>query len=256
MKKGDVGMKNTEIIFKDGQGNIIRRKDLLNISGRVNYEIIGTKHISQRARELHQQARVYGQSGNYTKAIELLEEAHTAAPRWPYPLYDLAFTYLLKKDFRNALLNYEKVDKLAPEGFFTSKVALYTLKKEESGELPKGMYFNYLQLEWIDDPKEKRERVNSLIEQFPNYPPAWKELLFLLTDTSERKNAIENGLKTNPDPDTKGMLLINKALILNMENKAQEAIQILGELIFNSNSTLATVELAKFTLRTITTTAQ
>ncbi|MHA2203074.1 MAG: tetratricopeptide repeat protein [Candidatus Hodarchaeales archaeon] len=179
-------MNSTEIIFKDGQGNIIKREDLLNISGRVNYEIIGTENISQRAIGLHQQARVYGQSGNYSKAIELLEKAHNAAPTWPYPLYDLAFTYLLKKDFRNALLNYEKVDKLAPEGFFTSKVALYTLKKEKSGELPKSMYLAYLQLEWIDDPKEKRERVNSLIEHFPNYPPAWKELLYLLSDTSKQ----------------------------------------------------------------------
>ena len=62
-ESGDVGMKNTEIIFKDGQGNIIKREDLLNISGRVNYEIIDTENISQRAIGLHQQARVYGQSG-------------------------------------------------------------------------------------------------------------------------------------------------------------------------------------------------
>ncbi|MFX1507568.1 MAG: tetratricopeptide repeat protein [Promethearchaeota archaeon] len=245
-------MKNSKIIFKDGQGNIIEREDLLNITGNVNYEIIGTENISQKAIELHQKARVYGQSGNYDKAIELLEEAQRIAPKWPYPLYDLAFTYLLKEDFRNALLNYEKVDKLAPKGFFTSKVALYTLKKEMSGELPQGMYLSYLQLEWIDDPKEKRERVNSLIEHFPNYPPAWKELLHFVRDISERIKAIENGLKNNPDPETKGVLLINKALIFNMENKYQEAIKILGELIFNSNATLATVELAKYILHSIT----
>ncbi|MFX1251792.1 MAG: tetratricopeptide repeat protein [Promethearchaeota archaeon] len=245
-------MKNTKIIFKDAQGNIIKKEDLLNITGKVNYEIIGIENISQRAIGLHQKARVYGQSGNYNKATELLEEAHRAAPKWPYPLYDLAYTYILKKDFRKALLNYEKVDKLAPKGFFTTKVALYTLKKEMSGELPKGMYLAYLQLEWIDDPKEKRERVNALIEHFPNYPPAWKELSYLLNDMSERKKAIEIGLKNNPDPETKGVLLINKALIFNMENKNQEAIKILGELIFNSNSTLATVELAKLTLHSIT----
>ena len=120
------------------------------------------------------------------------------------------------------------------------------------GELPQGMYLTYLQLEWIDDPKEKRDRVDQLIEQFPNYPPAWKELSSLLSDTSERKKAIENGLKTNPDPETKGFLLINRALIFNLENKSQEAIKILGELIFNSNSTLATVQLAKFSLHSIT----
>ena len=108
-KSGDARMKNAEIIFKDSQGNIIKREDLLNISGKVNYEIIGTENISKRTIELHQKARVYGQSGNYIKAIELLEEAHRTAPTWPYPLYDLAFTYLLKKDFSNALLNYEKV---------------------------------------------------------------------------------------------------------------------------------------------------
>jgi hypothetical protein len=37
-----------------------------------------------------------------------------------------------------------------------------------------------------------------------------------------------------------------------MENETQEAIKILGEQIFHSNSTLATVELVKFTLHSIT----
>lgn len=245
-------MENAQIIFKDGQGNIIKREDLLNSTGKVNYEIIGTENISQRAKGLHQMARVLGQSGNYDKAIELLEEAHGAAPTWPYPLYDLAFTYLLKADFKNAFSNYEKVDRLAPKGFFTSKVALYTLEKEKNGELPKGLYLAYLQLEWINNLEEKKERVKALIAQVPNYPPAWKELSSLLSDTSERKKAINNGLKHNPDPETKGILLINKALIFNMENDTQEAIKILGELIFHSNSTLATVELAKFTLHSIT----
>ncbi|MFX0016343.1 MAG: tetratricopeptide repeat protein [Candidatus Hermodarchaeota archaeon] len=245
-------MNNTEIIFKDDQGNIIKREDLLNSTGIVNYEIIGTENISQKAKGLHQMARVYGQSGNYDKTIELLEDAHRAAPTWPYPLYDLAFTYLLKEDFENALFNYEKVDRLAPKGFFTSKVALYTLEKEKNGEFPEGLYLAYLQLEWINNLEDKRERVKSLIAHVPNYPPAWKELSSLLDDTLERKKAIENGLKHNPDPETKGILLINKALICNMENNNQEAIKILGELIFDSNSTLATVELAKFSLHSIT----
>ncbi|MFW9779522.1 MAG: tetratricopeptide repeat protein [Candidatus Heimdallarchaeota archaeon] len=95
-------MKNTKIIFKDDQGNTIKREDLRNITGRVDYEIIGIENVSQRAKGLHQQARVYGQSGNYSKAIELLEEAHREAPKWPYPLYDLAFTYLLYEDFNQA----------------------------------------------------------------------------------------------------------------------------------------------------------
>ncbi|MFW9855974.1 MAG: tetratricopeptide repeat protein [Candidatus Thorarchaeota archaeon] len=245
-------MKNTKIIIKDDQGNTIKRDELLNTTGRVDYEIIGVENVSQRVKGLHQQARVYGQSGNYNKAIELLEEAHRGAPKWPYPLYDLAFTHLLKKDFGKALLNYEKVDVLAPKGFYTSKVALFTLKKENKGELPKGTYLAYLQLEWIQDPKEKREKVNTLLEYLPNYPPAWKELSSLLKDASERKKAIENGLKYNPDSETKGILLINKALILNMENRNQEAVRILGKLILNPNSTLATVELAKFALRSIT----
>ncbi|MFW9779521.1 MAG: hypothetical protein ACFFE8_11755 [Candidatus Heimdallarchaeota archaeon] len=149
-------------------------------------------------------------------------------------------------------MTYEKVDDLAPKGFFTSKVALFTLKKEKKGELPQGTYLAYLQLEWIHDPEQKKEKVISLLKYLPDYPPAWKELSSMLKDVSERKKAIENGLNNNPDPETKGILLINKALILNMENKNQEAVKILGELILNSNSTLAAVELAKFALRPIT----
>ena len=43
-----------------------------------------------------------GGAGDYKKAITLLERASSVAPEWPYPVYDMAFTYLLMKDAENA----------------------------------------------------------------------------------------------------------------------------------------------------------
>jgi hypothetical protein len=53
---------------------------------------------------------------------------------------------------------------------------------------------------------------------------------------------IETGLSHAPDGETRGILLINKALTLNKQGKWDEAIRLLGE--------LATERLAKASLAT------
>ena len=123
---------NSKIIFTDESGNTITLNDLANTdtpdSGdhTYNYQIYNEDNvIPARARELHEQGRVLGSQGQSQEAIDTLKEANKVAPDWPYPLYDIAFTYLMQGDNKNAMKYYEKVVKLAPDGFFTSAKALW-----------------------------------------------------------------------------------------------------------------------------------
>lgn len=241
--------KDEIILFKDMAGNTILKEDLEHVTGQVNYEIMGTQNIDEEAKKLHEQARLFGESDKYDLAIENLQKAIKIDPNWVYPVYDLAFTYLLKGDDENALKYYQLTDQLAPKGFFTSKTALSTLEGEKSGKYPKGLYLNYLQIEWTNDVNKKMAIVKSITENVPDFAPAWKDLANLQSDTIERQKAIEIGLSKNPDAETKGILIINKAILLNEKGESGQAIQLLGNLIFSKDATSGNIELAKYVLK-------
>lgn len=241
-----------KIIFKDSSGHILQEADLANVTGQVNYEMPGKKNVSPEASTLHQEARALGQAGKYDLSISKLQQAITLEPDWAYPVYDLAYTYLLKGDFSNALEYYRKTNALSPQGFFTAKTALYALEGEERGIFPKGIYLAYLQIEWANDATQKLEIATAITEKVPDFAPAWKELACLQKNDAAREKAIEQGLSRNPDADTKGILLINKAILLNNQGKKEAAIQLLGNLIFSPDTTVGNVALAKFTLKSVT----
>ena len=69
---------------------------------------------------------------------------------------------------------------------------------------------------------------------------------------AERLAAIEKGLAANPDGETKGILLINKALIMDRSGGHEGAVRLLGELALDPASTYATEHLAKVTLASVT----
>ncbi|WP_326984058.1 hypothetical protein VUJ46_05805 [Chryseobacterium sp. MYb264] len=240
-----------DIVFKDKYGNTISKSELQNTTGKVKYEIMRNQNIDATAKKLHNEARELGQSGKYYLSIKKLEQAIKIQPDWAYPIYDLAYTYLLKGDFENALKFYKKTNELEPKGFFTAKTALYTLEGEQSGKFPKGLYMAYMQIEWTDDANKKLEIAKTLTEKVPDFAPAWKELANLLNDNTEKLNSIEQGLSKNPDADTKGILEINKAIILSNSGKIEEAKNILGGIISSPYSTISNIELAKFTLKSV-----
>jgi tetratricopeptide (TPR) repeat protein len=225
--------------FRDGK--------LLDVTGKVRYEIIGKGSLSPVAESLHQQARVAGGRGDYKTAIELLERASELAPAWPYPVYDRAFTHLLMDDFESAKTYYRKTLDLSPRGFFTAITALQTLATEEDGYLPTGTYLAYLSLEWMEDKAQKDDAIREMVKRIPQFAPAWKEFASLCDDDDERLAAIEKGLAADPDPETKGMLEINKALALNLMGD-RAGIRLLGELALDPESTFGTEHSAKAAL--------
>jgi tetratricopeptide (TPR) repeat protein len=243
---------DTRVIFRGSDGRTLTKADLKKIRGTVEYEITGDFVVPDEAKSLHEAARMAGGTGDYKKAIQLLEKASHLAPKWPYPVYDLAYTYLLQNDAENARKYYEKTVELAPRGFFTSITAQDTLTRESKGELPTGTYRAYLSLEWIDAPEKKAKAIRALVKHVPNFAPGWKEMTTLSTKDSEQEDAIDKGLAAHPDSETKGILQINKALILSRRGDKEGAIQMLGEIALNPTSTLATEQMAKVTLLNLT----
>jgi len=236
------------VILRSADGRTLTTEDLRGATGTFRYEISGGYNVPAEADSLHQQAREAGQRGDHKKAIALLDRASQLAPRWPYPVYDKAYEYLLMKDFSTARIYYQKTLELAPRGFFTAITAVDALTREQNGELPVGTYLAYVSLESINKPTEKAEAVRVLVKRVPELAPAWKELVFVTDDDSEKLAIVEKGLAAHPDPETKGMLQINKALIMNRTGNHDAAIRLLGELALDPNSTFATEHFAKSAL--------
>ena len=197
------------------------------------------------AEQLHHEARVLGQAGKYDAAIEKLRAAIAAKPDWAYPYYDLAFTYFLKGDSELALTYYRQTDAMEPRGFFTAKTAIYALEGEATGKFPKA----YMQIEWTDDHAQKLALATALTQQVPEFAPGWKELAVLADNGETQLHAILQGLAKNPDAETKGILLLNKAGLLNANGRQDAAKQLLQDMIADVATTKTTLAMAKFVLQ-------
>jgi len=236
------------VIFRDSDGRTLSLDDLRGITGTVRYEIVGNFNLPAEAKSLHHQGRVAGQSRDYKKAVALLEQASNLAPQWPYPVYDMAFTYLLINDMENARRYYRKTVDLSPRGFFTAITAIDTLDREKSGDLPTGTYAAYLSLEWTHDLGKRSKIVHQLVERLPGFAPGWKELAAISENDAEKLLATERGLAANPDSETKGILQINRAAILQRKGDREGAVRLLAELALDPASTYATEHMAKVIL--------
>ncbi|MFD7642602.1 hypothetical protein ACFV4P_18295 [Kitasatospora sp. NPDC059795] len=236
-----------QVVFRDAMGRELTEEDLAGVTGRVSWEPAGGGDVPERARELHRRGREAGERGEYEEALALLEQAQDLAPNWPHPSYDAAFTVLLQGDAARAEELYAGVDRLAPRGFFTCKTTLDLLRRELRGELFDGFSRAFVQLEWVEDPAQKRGLLLGIAERYPELPQAWKELAPLLADPDEQAEAVERGLAAGPDPETLGLLLINKALLLQ-HSDLRAAVGILGSLALDPDSTLGAETMAKIVL--------
>lgn len=236
------------IVFRSADGRTLTLEELKGATGTFRYEIVGAADVPAEASALHQRARQAGGRGEYEQAITLLDNASELAPQWPYPVYDRAYTHLLMKDFDAARADYQKTVALAPRGFFTAITALDILTREQTGEFPRGTYLAYLSLEWVDDRAKKIDTVRHLVNRLPRFAPGWADLASFADQDSERLTAIEKGLAAEPDAETRGMLEINRALVLDRQGDHDGAVRLLGELALDPKSTYGTEQLARATL--------
>ena len=236
-----------ELIFSNDAG--ARRAgdpgDLAQPSATLDWQVVGVGSIPPKAQALHEEAQLAGSRGDYDKALKLLDQAHLLAPDWPYPLYDAAYTHMLKGDLAKAEALYEQVDKMSPRGFFTNKTSLDCLRRERTGKVPAGFCKGFEALEWVADPAQKRAALEAVVAKTPGYPPAWLKLEEVLDDDRARLDAIQKGLSGEPDAETKGMLLLNKAVVMNRQGDKAGALKLLGELVADSATTLGVEALAK-----------
>jgi tetratricopeptide (TPR) repeat protein len=234
-------------VFRDAAGRELTSRDLEGFAGRVRWEVIGDSDVPPQARQFHEAGCEAGRRGDYARALDLFDQAWDLAPGWPYPAYDAAFTYVLLGEPAMAEDLYDRVDQMAPRGYFTCKASLDTLRRERAGELFPGFARAYATTEWMD-PAEKKRLLAGIVAKFPEFALAWKDLSVLLDDDAAGLHAIEQGLRGRPDQETLGILLINKANILARRGDQDAAIAILGELALSPDSTLATEHLAKAAL--------
>jgi tetratricopeptide (TPR) repeat protein len=235
-------------IYRDASGRELTTDDLWKSWERPR----ASSPVPPQALELHEQGRKAGAQGDFQEALTLLARAAELVADWAYPTYDMAFTYLLMEDVAKAEEFYAVVDRMEPRGFFTCKTFLDSLRRERAGALPQNFCKAFFLLESVPMHRpQKRETLQSIAEKFPHFPPAWKELAALLDDPDEQLSAIERGLDLDPDRETHGMLILNKAIILSRRTEQDQAVSLLAALALDRQATLSTEMLAKLTLRQI-----
>ena len=160
--------------------------------------------VPEQAIQLHSEGRAAGARGELEAALRLLTEAAALAPTWPSPIYDRAFTHLLREEYAAALADYRKTLELSPRGFFTASAAVQTLEREARSELPAGIYLAYTTLEWEEDKAKVRDVLKQVVERFPTFAPAWLTLSSLVEDPRERLRKLRESIaaKTASGPPT------------------------------------------------------
>jgi tetratricopeptide (TPR) repeat protein len=235
------------IVFHDEEGNPLDRDDIRKVTGRVSYQIVSDQEVIPEAKAFHDQGRAAGQRGEHGKAIQLFAKATEVDPDWPYPVYDAAFAFLLNGDAETAEEYYRRVDRLAPRGFFTTKVAVDSLRREREGSLPSGAYLAFVMLEW-EDAERRRSVLQALLQDSPEFPAAWKLFASMIESPGERLEAIEQGLSHSPDASTRGGLLIQKAVVLSDAGRKEEAAVILRQVSADPECTLDNEAMASLVL--------
>jgi len=239
-----------ELRLRAPNGRPMSSDEIAHTDGTIKYSIGGEGKIPDEARRFHEQGREAGAAGKYAEALTLFAKAHETAPGWVYPTYDAAYTYELMGQPGKALASYEEVLKLEPRGFFNAISSADCLRREAQGNWPAGMCRAYAMMESLS-PREKRKALETLVTKVPTLAAAWNDLAELLDDPAARLQAFDRGLDQRPDPQTRGFLLINKALTLNQVGKREEARLILSALTVEPALPGDVEQLAKLSLSQI-----
>jgi hypothetical protein len=101
----------------------------------------------------------------------------------------------------------------------------------------------------MEDPDQKRQILQGIVQKYPAFAPAWDQLAGLIEEEVEQLSALDIGLAADPDPETRGVLLINRALWMARQGRRKEGVDILGTLILEPGCPLGVEAMAKFALR-------
>jgi len=243
--------ESNRLMLQDDKGQELKLADLAGFTGTVHWAIVGSEHVSHRAQKLQALGQQAGAAGDHARALSLFSQAHEEAPEWPYPLYEAGYTHLLMGDLARAQHEYEAVERLAPRGFFTYKPELDCVRRESAGEFAPGTCHFYVAISNMPNSPEKRSLLEKLLERSPRLGPAWEKLAELLKDDDAKLAAIDKGLACMPDVQTRGTLLVNKALIFRRQGKLDQAISILQDLLLEPQTTLDVELTAKVALSQI-----
>jgi tetratricopeptide (TPR) repeat protein len=241
----------SKVVIRDSDGRTLLPEELPGFTGRFTWQIRDARRPHPEAERLHEEGRAAGQKGDHDTAIALFTKAAQLDPSWPYPVYDRAYAHLLKEQYDAALADYRKTLELAPHGYFTAATAADTLTREAAGEFPPGLYAAFATLEHMP-PEQQQSIAAQLVEKFPSHAPAWAQHARFLENPSDRLAAIEHGLLARPDPDTRGSLLVEKALALHASGERELALDILDQLtgaVGNSAMTQVRAVLAAAVIR-------
>lgn len=237
-----------ELVYTSRAGLKLTRADLKAADTLLEVQPY-EKDVPSEARDLYKQGQDAGKARRFDEALQHFIDASLIARSWPAPAYGAGWTYLFKGDIEKSIEAYQRADTLDPRGYLSAKIALDTLQREQKGVLRPATYMRF-ELQMANrDPAGRIAFLKEILEEQPAFPAAWKDLSTLLENPDEALRAIEEGLKHKPDRETLGHLLINKAILIERLGRRDEAIEILGELALDPNSTRATEFMAKKTLR-------
>jgi tetratricopeptide (TPR) repeat protein len=240
-----------QAVYRAPDGRVLRRSDLSVASARSTFEALGAEDVPEAAHRLHQSARRAAAAGQGDRAVELYRAASRVAPLWPYPVYDRAHMHLMLDEPAAALQAYHRVAELAPRGFFTTLVAVDALAREARGERPHGLYAAFLVTERHVAPDMQVRLLWQMVGRTPGFSPAWSKLAEAEAVPARQLGLVDRGLLADPDPQTRGMLQIRRALALHALDRTAEAVEILADLVLDPESPIGPELLAKVALRSI-----
>jgi tetratricopeptide (TPR) repeat protein len=227
-----------KVVLTDMDGRTLLPEELPG-TGQVTWQLCNATPAHPEAKRLHDEGRAAGEKGDHDAAITLFTSAADLDPTWPHPVYDRAFARLCKQDFNAALADYRKTLELSPLGYFTAAEAADMLSREAAGEFPAGLYYAFTMLEH-GPPDEQRQIARQLVAQFPSHAPLWRLYASLLEGGADKLAAVESGLLARPDPDTRGSLLVQKALAFYASGEGERALEVLDPLTGPVADSLAT----------------
>lgn len=239
----------SDVVYQDPNGNVLTLTEIRKFAGGLSWEAMQGIEITEKVQDVHRAGRRYAQEGEHDKALYAFTNAAQAVPNWPLPVHDMANIFLLEENFDRALEYYRKVDEMAPRGYFATKTAIHYLQKEQKGKCPRGTYLKYINAGWEADSTRKVQMLDDILQECPEFAPAWKEKVFLSDSDEEGLRYIDQGLASNPDPETRGILLINRAMILARQGDVETAVAILGDLAVSPDTTLENEYLARAALK-------